>query len=106
MRKAGRKVDQAEIITNVGILIGAFFAGLFTYNRTRKPANPAVTADAVVAGVGVELGNRFQTDQLIAEVRRCADCLEVLADRKREEAEEKLDEILERLRDKEERGRA
>lgn len=105
MRKAGQKVETAEIVTNLGILIGAVFAGIFTYNRTTKPSSPTVTTDAVVAGVGVELGNRHQTEQLIAEVRRCADCLEILADRKREETEEKLDEILERLDERERRSR-
>jgi N-glycosylase/DNA lyase len=64
-----------------------------------------MTTDAVATGVGIELGNRHQAEQMLNKVRRIADSLEILTDRKREEAEEKLDQILERLSEREERDR-
>lgn len=101
MQEAEAQVDKIEILTNIGVVLAGIFAGFFAY-ATKKP--PSAVSDPVIAGVGLELGNRAQTDQLISEVRRCADSLAVLADRKTEEIDESLKEILERL-DREERDR-
>lgn len=100
LRKAEAQVDKIEILTNVGVVLAGIFAGLIAYG-TKKP--PKTSSDSLVTSIGAELGNRFQTDLLIAEVKRCADSLAVLADRKREATEEKLEEILERLDEREER---
>lgn len=100
MRKADEQVDTNEILTNLGIILAGLVAGLVAY-WTKKPPVPPVTTDAVFAGVGVELGNRAQMDQLISELRRCADGIEILADQKRAGMEGKLDAILEELREAE-----
>lgn len=50
------------------------------------------------------IGNKDQAERMIAELKRIADSLAVLADREREAIEEKLDELLERMADKERRN--
>lgn len=57
----------------------------------------AAKHDPVIAGVGIELGNREQTDRLIAEVHGCRVALEVLADRRTEEFQDMHKELLERM---------
>lgn len=57
----------------------------------------AAKHDPVLAGVGIELGNREQTERLIGEVHGCRIALEVLADRRTEEFEEMHKELLERM---------
>ena len=57
-------------------------------------------SDAVVACVGIELGNRIQTGQMIAERKRIGDSLAVLNDRRQAAVDVKLEEILELLDEK------
>lgn len=97
----------ATIGTNLGWLLAAGLSGLVMYWKTKPPKAP----DPIVTGVGVELGNRMQMDALIAEQKRCADYLSVisshlavLADRKQEAIEDKLDVMLQRLEERERRG--
>jgi hypothetical protein len=90
-------VEKAEILTNIGILLGAIFAGIIAYFGKRPPEKPG-TKDTVVAGLGIEFGNRLQVDQAIAELKR-------IADRKQATTEAKLDRILEELDEAEERER-
>jgi hypothetical protein len=95
-------VDKSEILTNLGILVAGIFAGLIAYFG-KKPAVSPQTSDAVVTSVGLELGNRLQTDQVIAELKRIGDSLAVLADRKQASTEAKLDRVLQELAEAEER---
>jgi hypothetical protein len=97
-------VEKAEILTNIGILLGAIFAGIIAYFGKRPPEKPG-TKDTVVAGLGIEFGNRLQVDQAIAELKRIADSLAIIADRKQATTEAKLDRILEELDEAEERER-
>jgi len=97
-------VDKSDILANIGAVIAGLFAGWIAYYSKKPPVAPQ-TSDAVVAGVGLELGNRLQIDQLIGEVKRCADSLAILADRKQATTEAKLDRILEELDEAEERER-
>lgn len=66
------------------------------------PRHVAKTTDPVLAGVGLELGNREQTERLIIEVRGCRIALEALADKRTSEMEEMHKEVLERLDRREE----
>lgn len=97
--------ENSDLIVNIGTslgwLIAAGLSGLVMYWKT-KPPRPA---DPVLAGVGMELGNKLQMEQLTHEVKRCADSLAILADRKQAVIEDKLAEVLERLEEAEHGGR-
>lgn len=95
-------MDHNELITLAGVFFGGLFMGIIGYLR-KKPE--IARHDTMVAGVGMEFGSRLQTDQLIAEVQRCADSLAVLADRKQAGIEAKLDRILHEMQEEEERER-
>lgn len=99
-------MDKTEIWTNIGVVIAGLLGIVAGYFGKRKDnvARPE-SSDAIVAGVGVEFGNRLQTDQIIQELKRCADALAILADRKQATAEAKLDRILQEMAEAEERDR-
>ncbi|MBL8578072.1 MAG: hypothetical protein JNK47_12660 [Mesorhizobium sp.] len=77
------------IVTGVvGLLIVLGAIGKYLKSLNASPPNPVLT------GVGIELGNRQQMDQLIAGVNRIGDILE---NKKQSAMEGKLEDILERL---------
>jgi hypothetical protein len=80
---AERGVDTTDILTNIGILVGTASAAWIAY-KTKNPEKPPPLANAIVSGIGLEIGNKDQTD------------------RKQEAIEDKLDELIERM-EKEER---
>lgn len=90
-----------EFLAAAAFFVGTVIATVISY-LVKKP--PAVQHDAIVAGVGIEFGNRMQTDQLINELKRIADSMSVLADRKEAARDDILGEILERLDSKERRN--
>lgn len=108
----GRQVELHDVLTYAGIFFGGILLALAGYRK--KPTSSAT--DTVVAGVGLEFGNRMQVDHLVSETKRCADYLSSiassmaeLADRKQALMEDKVDEmhdLLERLAasEKERRG--
>lgn len=63
----------------------------------------AAKHDPILASVGLELGNREQTERLIGEVHGCRVALEVLADRRTEEFQDMHKELLERMDEQERR---
>jgi hypothetical protein len=65
----------------------------------RKKSPSRITLSRLASALG--LGNRIQTDQLIEQITRCADYLEVLADRKTEEIDDNIKQVLKRLDDME-----
>lgn len=95
MRKAGAKVDKTELLTNLGVVIAGVIGLWAAYFKKGAPAE--TRQSAVVASVGLEIGNRQQQDEQILQLRRIADSLEVLADRRQATFEDKIDEVLERL---------
>jgi hypothetical protein len=97
LRKAEQRVDKTELFTNIGVLLAGVFAGLYAYATKKEPKPESIVA----ASIGLELGNRIQADQLIEQVTRCADYLEVLADRKTEEIDDNIKQVLKRLDDRE-----
>lgn len=86
-------MDWNNALTLAGVFIGAATAAYVGYSKkwTTKIDHP------VLAGVGIELGNREQTERLIGEVRGMRVALEILADRRTEEMEEMHKALLERL---------
>jgi hypothetical protein len=103
---ARNPVDKTEILTNLGVVVAGILGILAGYFTKRKdaPARPD-KGDAIVAGLGLEFGNRLQTDQVIAELKRIGNSLAVLADRRQASTEAKLDRILQELDEAEERER-
>ncbi len=85
-----------ETLKNAAAFIAFLLAGLWAYFRSPKPQPPV--ASPVLAGVGMELGNREQTERLIAAINRVAD---EIANRKTDEMTDTMNELLERLRRKE-----
>lgn len=85
-----------ETLRNAATFIIFMFAGLWAYFRSPKQSPP--TQSPVLTGVGMEFGNREQTERLIAAVNRVAD---EIANRKTDEMTDTMKELLERLRRKE-----
>jgi hypothetical protein len=90
--KAGRKVDQTEILTNLGVVLTGTLAILAAYFKKGTPIE--TRQSAIMTSVGVEIGNRQQADEMIKALHRIADILE---DKKQRGIEADLKEILERL---------
>jgi glutamate dehydrogenase/leucine dehydrogenase len=93
-------INLHDFFTYAGVFVGGIVLALAGYRKKPKPSEP----ETVVTGIGVELGNRHQTDQLIAIGLRIAVSLEMLADKKQAGMEAKIDRILEDLEERE-RGR-
>ena len=97
-----------ETFLMIGGFVAAFLAGVFGYLKRPKEMT---RVDPVIAGVGLEYGNREQMERLIAETKRqaealtrCAEQLAVLAsafvDEKTESINDRLDDqnkLIERL---------
>lgn len=96
-------MDTHDIITYAGVFFGGIVIALVGYIR-KRPTSPS-GGDATLAGIGIELGNRVQVDALIDQVRRCADSLAVLADRRQAGIDAKLEQILDELEEKEKEER-
>jgi hypothetical protein len=93
-------VSINEILTYLGVFVGGVMLTLAGYGKKPKPPEQ----ESVVAGIGMELGNRMQTDQIIHELKRIADSLEAISDRREAARDEMMREMLERLEDKERRN--
>jgi hypothetical protein len=109
-------VKPAYLITNQGewrkmdIPAEAWIAGAYggiillaALGRYLTLPKHAAKHDPVLASVGLELGNREQTERLIGEVHGCRLALEVLADRRTEELTEMHRELLEEMKAQERR---
>jgi hypothetical protein len=93
-------VSINEILTYLGVFVGGVMLTLAGYGKKPKPPEQ----ESVVAGIGMELGNRMQTDQIIHELKRIADSLAAISDRREAARDEMMREMLERLEDKERRN--
>lgn len=103
-RKAGEKVDKTELLTNLGVVIAGIIGIWAAYFK--KGVAVEGRQSALVASVGLDIGNRQQLDEQIHQLKRIADSLEVLADRRQATFEDKIDEVLERLERTEKHNRA
>ncbi len=84
-------------------LLGAGFVGLVivigaigNYLRSLK-GNSAITHGPVLAGIGMELGNKEQTERVIVELAGIRKAVEILADKRTDEIEEMHRALLDRL---------
>lgn len=74
-----------DSLKSAAAFIAFILAGLWAYFRPqRRPA----TQSPVLTGVGIELGNREQTERLVGEVHGCRVALEALADKRVDEMED------------------
>ncbi len=89
--------SATDLVTLAGVFVGGIIAAWIGYKQ--KP-NPPSSQAAVMAGVGFELGNREQMGMLIHEVKRIADAL---TDKNAETITDRLDELTQRLDEKQER---
>jgi hypothetical protein len=84
----------------VGGFVAAFLAGLFGYFKRPKEMT---RVDPVLSGIGLEYGNREQSERLIVEAKRQADalvrCAEQLTILSGAFVDEKTDSINDRLDD-------
>jgi hypothetical protein len=87
-------VPDTDSLKSAAAFIAFVLAGLWAYFRPQRAAPPS---NSILAGVGIELGNREQTERLISEVHGIRVAVEILADRRTEEMEDIHRELLERL---------
>jgi hypothetical protein len=87
-------VDWNNLITLISVGIGTTAAAYVGYSRKWPAKTEGVP---VLTSIGLELGNREQTERLIGEVHGCRVALEVLADRRTEDIEDMHKALLERM---------
>lgn len=89
-----------EAIAGAAVFCGTVIATIIAY-VVKKP--PPATHDAVIAGVGLELGGRQMHGETNEHLKSIAESLRILADRKQAGIEAKLDRLIEDLEEREER---
>jgi len=89
-----------EVLAGLAFFVGTVITTIIAY-ITKKPS-PA-SHDAVIAGVGLELGSRQMHGETNEHLKSIADSLRILADRKQAGIEAKLDRLIEDLEEREDR---
>lgn len=89
---------DSETLKSAAAALAFILAGLWAYLKNPKASPPT---NSVLGTIGMEYGNREQTERLITQVTRCADSLAVLADKKTDEAADLHDRLLRKLEDDE-----
>jgi hypothetical protein len=97
--KAEPQVDKNELLANLAIVIAGLIGILAAYFKKGNDSRPAARSEAVVSSVGVELGNRYQTDELIKALNRIGDILENKRQAGIEETLKRLVDEIDELRD-------
>ncbi len=93
-----------DVWVNVGGVIAAVIFGVAGYFEPKLLNKTPAKVGPVIAGIGLALGDREQSERLIEAAQRCAAALEQLADKRQSEIDEKLQELLERIRTSRRRG--
>ena len=88
-------VELNDFLTLAGVFVGGVIAGLIGYFRPKKQA--VRSSDPVLTGVGMAFGEHDQMERLVGQVKRIAESLDVLADRRTDELEDIHRELLARL---------
>lgn len=91
--RGARSVEASEIITLAGVFVGGILAGAIGYLRKA----PASQQQPVLQGIGMELGNKEQSERLIEQVKRIADGMDILSDKRTDEFQDMHKALLERL---------
>jgi hypothetical protein len=94
--------DAVTILSYFGTLIGAGIAAFLGYKLKKVPASQH---DAVIAGVGMELGNKQLQSEMNEHLKSIAESLRILADRKQAGMEAKIDRLIDDLEERESRPR-
>jgi hypothetical protein len=79
-----------EVVTLAAVFAGTAIAAAIAY--LKKPAPKPGPG-------GIDLGNRLQADEMNLQLKRIADGIEVLADRKQAELSETLKELIGKVDD-------
>lgn len=96
--------DTPDVWANLGILLAAAVAALAGYFGPRVfRKTPAPKTDPVLTGIGLALGDKEQSERMVECLDRIARALEAIADKRQTEMQDTMEEILERLSDKEKR---
>ena len=99
MEKAEPQVDKTELLANVTIVIAGLIGILAAYFKKGNEVKSTSRSEAIVSSVGVELGNRYQTDELIKALNRIGDILENKRQAGIEETLKRLVDEIDELRD-------
>lgn len=89
-----------EIVAGAGFFVGTIIVTVLGYIFKK----PAPQRDAVIAGVGLEIGNKHQQAEMNEHLRSISESLRILADRKQAEFEENVMDALKRMEDRERRS--
>ena len=81
-----------ELLGTAGVGVIVIVGAIGNYLRNLRASPP--TANPVLAGVGLEFGNRAQMDLLIGEIRRIGDILE---NKRQAGIESKLQHLVEEI---------
>jgi hypothetical protein len=90
-----------EILAGAAFFVGTVIATVIAY-ITKRPQ--PVHRDAVIAGVGLEIGNKQQQAEMNEHLKSMAESLRILADRKQAAFEDKVMDALERMEERERRN--
>lgn len=84
--------DALTLFNYFGAVVGTGIAAFLGYKLKKVPA---AQHDAVIAGVGLEFGNRQMQSEMNDHLKSIAESLRVLADSKQAGMEAKIDRIME-----------
>lgn len=87
-------MDQNELITLAGVFFGGLIAGALSYLKKPKPT---MSQDPVLAGIGMELGNKAQMKELIEAVKGIE---RAIRDEKQNELTDVIEQLMDELRRK------
>lgn len=98
------QVEGSEIWTNIGLLVGGVMLAIAAYRGKTVPPAPRQQSEAVLADVGLELGNRDQQERMIHELKRIADAMQSLSDHRQANMQDLMGELLDKMRSAEKRS--
>lgn len=94
------EASSPDIWVNIGGIIAAILAGVAGYFGRSLIGKEPPKADPVLTGIGLALGDKEQTERLLAVLERMANALEAMADRKQADMHDTLEELLEAVKPK------
>lgn len=88
----------SELVATLGTVLGALFVALIAVaNYLRTKEKPQQQSTAVLTGIGLAFGDKLQTEELIKQVTRIANGIDVLADRRTDDMADMQKELIERM---------
>ena len=88
-------MEQPDFWANAGVLIAAAVAALAGYYGPRVfGKSPPAKVDPVLSGIALALGDKEQSERIIATLERIARALEAIADKRQNDMQETLEELV------------